>query len=153
MYYIALSTRLDASGLLRSDSFVSGKNFPLFAGMVQTAAELNNLSDPALRDRVLGAIQRISDPSAPELPAVARFVTAQVLLRLHNCVVEALQNGSRAAGWNKQSTLAAVVASFTGNKLKKENAEYIGNAQDRFCASHLKQLKKAMDAARKARRC
>lgn len=87
------------------------------------------------------------------LPKKAPSMTAKMLIRLHN-IVHTSPNG---CSWSKQTCLAIVVAIFTGVPLKsKDEAEYIGNAQDAYLRHHCQALKKAKQAkstaARKARK-
>lgn len=51
-------------------------------------AELNTLSESALREHVDSVLRSLSDASAPAVTMIAPFVTADVLLRLHNIVVD-----------------------------------------------------------------
>lgn len=76
------------------------------------------------------------------VPPVASFVTLGVLLRLHNVVQHMRRGGEKCGGLTKQATLAMVVASFTGVRLRITDAEYIGNAQDNCLLWYIKGLKK-----------
>lgn len=110
--------------------------------MVLSVSELNELTDDVLSERVAAVLTCLAEERTPDFPAVAPFVTAGVLLRLHNFV-----QATRRLGCNKQSSLAMVVANFTGVRLKnKDEAEYIGNAQDAFLRNHCLAMKKAKQA-------
>lgn len=107
---------------------------------MQSAKELNELSDDVLTERVLAVLASLDGDERQEgLPRIAPFITAQVLLRLHN-IVQKLRSQSH---WNKHACLAMVVASFTGIRLNsKAEAEHIGNAQDAYLRHHVEALKK-----------
>ncbi|KAL3927927.1 MAG: hypothetical protein SGPRY_002609 [Prymnesium sp.] len=80
--------------------------------VVRTPSELNELSEEdILRTHVDEELQRFVDPTLQPLvaPAVASYVTADLLLRLHDAVVEARKNGNGCGGLTKQAALAAVV--------------------------------------------
>jgi len=99
---------------------------------------------------VLRCLNHLNNDGTPlNVPRLAHFVTADVLLRLHNFVQEARRQGDRCGGWPKQATLAVVVGSFTGVALRRADAEFIGNAQDSFLNLYTKELKKARDADNK----
>lgn len=111
-----------------------------------TPAELNNLTDDTLKahvDLVLSALNDGRDPDAAGVSRVAKFVTADVLLRFHNIVAKARNAGDKCGGWPKQATLAKVVACFTGVRMKRSDAEYVGNAQDSYLRQYRLELSKA----------
>lgn len=121
--------------------------------MDRTPAELNQMSEEDLRAHVDGVLLTLREQNAPPVPKVATFITADVLLRIHNLVVSARSKDSNSSGgWSKQSTLAHVVGIFTGVKLARSDAEYIGNAQDYFLRGYVKQLRKAEQAQIRAAR-
>lgn len=115
-----------------------------------TPSELNCMTDDALRLHVNRVIRSLNDnpvtPNTSDVPRIAEFVTVDVLLRLHNLVIDARNQLDRCGGWSKQETLAQVVACFTGLSLRRSDAEYVGNAQDSFLHHHLKELKRARNA-------
>lgn len=118
--------------------------FHLNAGrMTLNVDELNELSDEALRAHVEGVLRSLRDSSAPPMPQVAPFITNHVLLRLHNLVVSVRASSQVCPGWSKQALLAYVVGVFTGVRVSKSDAEYIGNAQDYFLRDYVKQVSKA----------
>lgn len=113
-----------------------------------TPAELNKMTDDALNahvSRVLHALNA-GDDRVAGVPCVAPFVTADVLLRLHNLVTTARNNGDTCGGWCKQAAVAKVVASFTGVMLKRADAEFVGNAQDSFLHQYRKELSRARNS-------
>lgn len=113
-----------------------------------TPAELNKMTDDVLNEhvrRVLCALNA-GDDRATGVSCVAPFVTADVLLRLHNLVTTARNNGDKCGGWCKQAALAKVVASFTGVMLKRADAEFVGNAQDSFLHQYRKDLSRARNS-------
>lgn len=117
-----------------------------------TPSSLNSLSQEYLRQHVALVVNELNNADvAPELraPTVARFVTAEVLLRLHNLVVEARRHNN-CGGWSKHATLARVVGSFTGICIQKSDAEYIGNAQDCYLGAYARAVAKAKKAQRTA---
>lgn len=93
----------------------------------------------------------LRDPENGKVDRICRFVTAGVMLRLHNFLVDARRQGNVCAGWGKQATFAKVVACFTGILVHKSDAEYIGNAQDCFLRDYSRALAKAHKASRMAR--
>lgn len=120
--------------------------------MAFTAPEqLNQISDDVLRAHVDATLLSLGpDVGYAVVPKVANFITADVLLRLHNMVAEKRRMGHSCEGWSKQAVLARVVATFTGVKVSKGDAEYVGNAQDYFLKDYVKQLAKAHKSALKA---
>lgn len=121
--------------------------------MIQTANELNQISEDDLRAHVDAVLLTLRDENAPAVLAVAPFITAHVLLQLHNLVAGARKLDIQAsAGWSKQATLALVVGTFTGVKLARSDAEYIGNAQDYFLRDYMKHLSKAEKSEARATR-
>lgn len=113
---------------------------------VTTPSELNELTDNELGAHVSLVLHGLNNGSDPHVPCVAPFVTGDVLLRLHNLVQMARSKGDKCGGWPKQATLAKVVASFTGIKLKRSDAEFVGNAQDSFLHFYRKDLLKARNS-------
>lgn len=67
----------------------------------------------------------------------AKFITADVMLRLHQILGDMRQSHD-CGGWTKQSSMAKSVATFTGVPLRAVDAEYIGNAQDTFLRDYRK---------------
>lgn len=112
-------------------------------------SQMNKISDELLRTHVAAVLCALDGSIAP-VPRIASFITAGVLLRLHNILVRERLNGDRCSGWSKQATLARVVGCFTGVTIDKGNAEYIGNAQDTFLRDYTQAMKKAEKAERKA---
>lgn len=120
--------------------------------MAKTAESLNEMLDSELEAHVKGVLLHLVDPSSAGQPeAKARFVTAEVLRRLHVCVVNARKQGLGAQGWSKQATLARVVGCFTGVSVAQGEAEYIGNLQDRFVREYEVSVRKAKQADHKAK--
>lgn len=119
--------------------------------MINTPEELNSIDDARLSSHVASVLSCLNDQVAPKIPKIASFVTADILLRLHNLVAEARRLGDRCGGWTKQQTLALVVATFAGVLLKKGDAEYVGNAQDYFLKHYSQHLSKAEKAEARAR--
>lgn len=111
--------------------------------MLRTAAELNQIEDEVLKAHTESVCASLSAETEPSVPVQASFITADVLLRLHNFIVDLRQSGNTCGGWSKQATLAKVVACFTGVLLKREDAEFIGNAEDYYLKDYLKALRKA----------
>lgn len=113
---------------------------------------LNELSDDVLHQHVVNVLEYLRDSENHPLPSkVASFMTAGVLLRLHNTVVAERNACNGPAGWTKQATLACVVGFFTGIRIKRADAEYIGNAQDYFLKDFSRSLGKAIRAEKEAR--
>mmetsp|Transcript_8823 Transcript_8823/g.21156 ORF Transcript_8823/g.21156 Transcript_8823/m.21156 type:complete len:119 (-) Transcript_8823:164-520(-) len=108
--------------------------------MVQSARDLNKLNDEVLLARVVAVLNSLEEQTTQAFDPIAPFITAGVMLRLHDTV-----QAKRGRGvWSKQASLALVVASFTGVRLKnKDVAEHIGNAQDSFLRHHRAMMKKA----------
>lgn len=119
-------------------------------GEPTTPEELNDITDDALQSHVSSVLSRLTadvdDPDTRDVPPVARFITADVLLRLHNIIADARLKGDRCGGWSKQATLAKVVACFTGVKLKRSDADFIGNAEDSFLHHYRKELRRARNS-------
>jgi len=135
-----------------SDTYAHGTHPS--ADEVFTRSSLNELSDELLRDYVARVLQSLREQQPSRVPRIASFVTASVLLRLHNLVVAARMQDGRALGtlgWTKQATLARVVGCFTGITIKQSDAEYIGNAQDYFLKDYSRTMAKACKAEREAR--
>ncbi|KAL3912832.1 MAG: hypothetical protein SGPRY_008203 [Prymnesium sp.] len=106
--------------------------------MEQTPKEINKISDSTLLAFVDTFLLRAitQQHNTPPLPAaIEPFITAEVMLRLHNLVASARSCG-RTGSWSKKATLAGVVASFTGVRVKQCDAEHIGNAQDTFLRNY-----------------
>lgn len=125
--------------------------------MVSEPSELNETSDDDLRSFAIEVLNHLRGPmngqQANPLPAPrARFVTADILSRFHNVVVEIRRSHNDYGGWSKQAAVAKVVATFTGIALRQVDAEYIGNAQDTFLRDYGKAMEKAKGAERKARK-
>ncbi|NDD65131.1 MAG: hypothetical protein EBZ36_14335 [Acidobacteria bacterium] len=121
-------------------------------GEVFPPAQLNaSCSDDILREHVRLVLQELNNPNDEvSVPKHARFITAEVMLRLHNLVVEARRHDA-CGGWSKQATLARAVGKFTGVVICKSDAEYIGNAQDSYLLGYSKALGKAVKALRSAK--
>lgn len=116
---------------------------------VMTPMDVHAISEDDLREHVNSVLAQLNDPTAAtRIAKIAPFITAGVLMRLHNLVVEARQNNNLCGGWSKQATLARVVGCFTGVHMKQSDAEYIGNAQDYFLSHHAKGMSKAISAQR-----
>ncbi|KAL3902599.1 MAG: hypothetical protein SGPRY_011999 [Prymnesium sp.] len=61
-----------------------------YAQMAQTPSELNKMMcDDALSERVDAFLRGLEDYDPPELPPIAPFITAEVMLRIHNLVARA----------------------------------------------------------------
>lgn len=106
-------------------------------------AELNSIGDDALLAHVTRVLLCLNDPSARKIPPVATFITADVLLRLHNLTVARCRETNHNNGWSKHSTLARVVGSFTGVFIRQCDGDFIGNAQDYFLRDYVKKTAKA----------
>lgn len=119
--------------------------------MASTPSELNELTDAELRSHVQNVLNALQDSAAPAVQRVAKFITAEIMRRLHGFVIEARRNGHACGGWPRQATLARVVGCFTGVTVSRSDAEYIGNAEDTFMRDYVKQLTKAQQAQSRAR--
>lgn len=120
--------------------------------MASTPSDLNEISDNDLRAFATDVLNCLRDPSGQQpLPAPhARFITADVLLRLHDIIVD-LRRLQDSGGWTKQAFVAKAVATFTGVKLQRCDADYVGNAQDTYLRDYKKTMAKAIAAERIAR--
>lgn len=117
--------------------------------MVQTPTELNQIGEDLLSERVNAVLGMLCELSSTNLPAIAPFMTADVMLRIHNLVEVARQHVQPTNGqisWSKQAILAVVVGSFTGVKICRADAEHVGNAEDSFLRNYTIALKKARQA-------
>lgn len=119
-----------------------------------TPTTLNNIPEDELRQYVSEVIRSCADSQKeepPPMPAkIAQFITAHVLLRLHNVIVEYRKQGVACHGWSKQALLAKVVGTFTGVRLSRADSEYIGNAHDYYLRDYVKKLTKAEKAEARA---
>lgn len=61
-------------------------------------------------------------------------------------LVASARSCGRTGSWSKQATLAGVVVSFTGVRVKQCDAEHIGNAQDTFVRNYCNALTEAKQA-------
>lgn len=118
--------------------------------MQWTPSQLNQIKDDVLQAHVNAILNTLGDVNAQSPPRTSTFLTADILLRLHNIVATARRNGHLCAGWTKQAVLARVVGAFTGVRVSRADAEYIGNAQDYFLKGYVKQLTKAQRAEARA---
>ncbi|KAL1526842.1 hypothetical protein AB1Y20_015534 [Prymnesium parvum] len=100
---------------------------------VQTAEELNKLSDEELFSGIDRALNQSSEASRLSDP-IAAFITRGVLLRLHNHVVCHHPSTSTSSGWGKQATLARAVAEFVGEPIPANDgtAEKAGSNLDQL---------------------
>lgn len=116
--------------------------------MVLSPVELNAMGDDELCQHVEAVIEELNNPNSErKWFKKSPFVTADILMRLHNFVALARRrNNDRCGGWSKQATLARVVGCFTGISIQQSDAEYIGNAEDYFLHNYSKNLKKAASA-------
>lgn len=119
--------------------------------MALSPSQLNEVGDDILQAHVDTVLNSLRDSTAPSIPRTSQFITADVLLRLHNIIAEVRRQGHACAGWTKQAVLARVVGAFTGVKVNRADAEYIGNAQDYYLKNYTKMLTKARKAEAKAR--
>lgn len=113
------------------------------ADVVFSPSTLNGLSEEVLRAHVALVLNSLAAEQHPKIPKFAPFVTASVLMRLHNLVADAKRN-ENCLGWTKQALLARVVGCFTGITIKRSDAEYIGNAQDYYLRDYQRRLAKAL---------
>jgi hypothetical protein len=67
----------------------------------------------------------------------------------HNSLQEARNGGHPCGGWTKQAALAKVVGCFTGVRMNKADAEFIGNSHDARLAQFASQLHKARSSDRR----
>jgi len=106
---------------------------------VQTAEELNKLSDEELFSGIDRALNQSSEASRLSDP-IAAFITRGVLLRLHNHVVCHHPSTSTSSGWGKQATLARAVAEFVGEPIPANDgtAEKAGSNLDQCLRRHCK---------------
>lgn len=105
------------------------------------------MTESDLRAHVNCVLSRLNDGgSVHDVPRVAGFITADVLLRIHNLVVVARNCNDRCGGWTKQATMALVVGCFTGVKIQHSDAEFIGNSQDSYLGHYRKELRRARNS-------
>lgn len=119
--------------------------------MIDTPSELNKISEDELRAHVTAVMRNSSDPTQNLPLARAQFITADVMRRLHNILIETRLNNQNWGNWSKQAAFAKIVATFTGINLQREDAEYIGNAEFTYLRDFGKALAKAASAQRSLR--
>lgn len=109
--------------------------------------DVNEVADDVLAER---ARTIAHDPTTTDhLPALVPFATYDLVFRVHEAV--ARLNSAGRLPWNKQATVARVLASVTGVAAQsRQESEYIGNAVDARLRHFSRDMAKAKNTDQKS---
>lgn len=111
--------------------------------------DVNEIAEEILVERA--RIVAYDPASTASLPALVPYATYDLVFRVHE-VVARLNNAGHLP-WNKQATVARLLASVTGVAAQsRQESEYIGNAVDARLRHYCRDLAKAKDADQKSLR-